>query len=192
MPRNIVKKIFWSSTLSLIVFGVLGIGSLATSLIAYAMLMVILIVAWSLSTGYGAIKNKLAESKLKDGLKRYDYNKIDYKLFNKKIGFFRIIFKAFAHTWRMVRSNDDVEHVTRFDNELLIQYPVNPNVSEGDFYHVRALSVDRLIKQDNKTVILQGYCHEMKRIYNFELDKIQQVFDFPSGLPFELSKIDSK
>jgi hypothetical protein len=189
IPRNFVKKIFWSSTISLVVFSLLGIGSLGSRLMTYFMLMAVLVVIFLVTRVYSAIKNRLAESKLKDGFKRYTYNKRDFKVFDKKVGFFSLIFKTMGHTWKNIQRNDEVEHVVRLDNELLIQYPVNPNVSEGDRYHVQTLSVDGLINQDKKQVVLQGYCYEMKRIYNFEIDKIQQAFDFPSGLPVDISSL---
>ncbi len=189
IPRNFVKKLFWSSTISFVVFSLLGIGSLGMRVMTFVMLMVLLVVVWTVTKSYGAVKNKLAESRLKDGVKRYVYSKRDHNLFDKKIGFLRLTFKVFGHTWRNIKRNDEVEHVVRLDNELLIQYPVNPNNSVADCYHVQTLSMDRFINKDKKQVVLQGYCHEMKHVYNFDIDKIQQAFEFPSGLPFDAAKL---
>ena len=187
IPRKFFKTLFWSTVISLIVFGLLGKGSLGSQIVMSIMTMIVLVIIWAVVKLYDGIKNRLAESKLKAGFTRYKYKKSDHELFDKKVGSFRLIFKTLAHGWRMAKSNDEIEHVVRSTKELLIQYPVNPNLTEGDHYHIQALSIDRLINNDKSRVIIQGYCHEMKRIYNFEIDKIQQAFDFPSGLPVDIS-----
>jgi hypothetical protein len=186
IPRNIVKLVFWSATLSLLLAMVRGLDSL--DVFTYILTLFAVLVIWLTRTLIGFIKRRYALSKLGKDFKPYRFNKRDKQLFNQRPGFISLNYQAFIHSLKLAWKRDETKVVKTDGREMVIQYPVNPNLVQGDHYHILGIGLQKITDKEKEFFVLQGYCYEMKRVVEFEIDKIQQAFEYPSGLPANFSR----
>lgn len=188
LPRRFVKVAFWSATLSLILPLMLGKAFSGFSLVTYILTLCVISIIWFLKRAFGYFKRKRALSKLPKDFRPYQFNRRDEKLFNKPPGFLSLIYQSFVHSLRFAFKYDETHFVKKDGREMMIQYPINPNLNQGDNYHILGIGVQQYKDKGTEGHVLQGYCFEMGKIIDLEIDEIQQAFEYPSGLPAQLSK----
>jgi hypothetical protein len=188
LPRRFVKLAFWSATISLILPLLMGKGFSGFSLVTYFFTLCAISIIWFMKGVVGYFKRKRALSKLGSGFTPLKFNRQDEKIFNKPPGFFSLIYQSFVHSLRFAFKHDDSDFVRKDGREMVVQYPINPNLSHGDHYHILGIAIQKYNDKGKEGCVLQGYCFEMKKMIDLEIDKIEQAFEYPSGLLVSFSE----
>ena len=135
------------------------------------------------------IVRKLLEVIRGDGAEKYVFNKYDKKRFDKRYSQFRFSLKWVWHIMKIAFRYDESDIRWTGRQEMVIRYPLNPNLIKGDIYHIQAISSHKIEHEGRRWYTLQAYCYELQKIMDFDVDKIQQAYDFQSGKPVSTNEL---
>ena len=188
LPKRFIRFLMWSGFFGILMNHFILKKSWHQSFLDLYILFLIV----SVVVGYRLIRLsivKLIELARGGDSKKYTYGKYDRKIFDKRIGQFRLSMKWSWHIIKLPFKYESSEIKWTGRQEMVIRYPLNPNLHQGDLYHIQAISSHEVEQDGQRWHTLQGYCYELKRIVDFDVDKIQQAHDYPSGNPVSTNEL---
>lgn len=189
LPKNFLRVLLWSGFFGLIFSLLILKKPVLQALIDLSFLLafIALVIAYRLLRF--VVRKLIALAKGQSEQDQFTFSRYDKKHFNKRVGQLRLSLKWVWHIMKIAFRHDNSDLQWHGRQEMVIRYPLNPNLLRGDVYHIQAMSSHLLEHEGRRYTTLQAYCYELQRVCDFEVDKIQQAYDYPTGMAVNTAEL---